>query len=505
MTHTQMKSSLGGLLVRNTAWNLVGQAMPAFVALAALPVLTRTLGAERFGVLAIAWLLLTYLLDLGCGRATTRFVAQLIGAGQRRRVRAVTTIAVVAQAVLGILLGGLLALGAAAFVSGVLRVSAEHQAEATAAFVWLAAAVPFVLLAGAYRGVLEAAQRFDLVNAIRVPASAAAYLVPVVGVVLGWRLPGIVALLVVSRMLMAASYAWLAWRVVPETAGLAFERRELRAVVTFGGWLTVSTVVSPILVYAERLALGAAVSVEAVGYYAGAAEVMLRLLIVPASLIATLFPAFSALFGTGDRARIAALGYRAVKYLLLPLVAVVTLVVPFADALLGWWLGEAFAQAALAFQVLGVGVVLTAVGYVPSALLQAAGRADLTARFHLLELPVFGLLLVVLVPRYGITGAAVAWSARGLLDAALLYGAAVRLGLLDTAAAINERVARVGTAAGASLAAALVIGMVPDVAIRAVIVAACAPFAAWLVWRQLLTDADRALLGRVRRLATVRA
>jgi hypothetical protein len=92
-----------------------------------------------------------------------------------------------------------------------------------------------------------------------------------------------------------------------------------------------------------------------------------------------------------------------------------------------------------------------------------------------------------------------------LLDAALLYGAAVRLGLLDTAAAINERVARVGTAAGASLAAALVIGMVPDVAIRAVIVAACAPFAAWLVWRQLLTDADRALLGRVRRLATVRA
>src|SRR6266581_239871 len=59
----------GRLLTRNWILNLAGQVLPLFVALPAMPYVIRGLGTERFGILSIAWVLLSYTtaLDLGLG------------------------------------------------------------------------------------------------------------------------------------------------------------------------------------------------------------------------------------------------------------------------------------------------------------------------------------------------------------------------------------------------------------------------------------------------------
>lgn len=69
-----------GLLARNTAMNLVGQVIPLLVGLATIPYVVRGLGADGFGILSIAWVLLGYfsLFDLGLGRATIKFVAEVL-------------------------------------------------------------------------------------------------------------------------------------------------------------------------------------------------------------------------------------------------------------------------------------------------------------------------------------------------------------------------------------------------------------------------------------------
>src|SRR5258708_10454016 len=61
-------------LARNAVWNLLSLAAPMLVALGAIPVLIRTLGADRFGILTLAWMLIGYcsLFDLGLGRALTK-------------------------------------------------------------------------------------------------------------------------------------------------------------------------------------------------------------------------------------------------------------------------------------------------------------------------------------------------------------------------------------------------------------------------------------------------
>ena len=65
-------------MARNAVWTLLSLGAPMLIALAAIPALIRTLGADRFGIVTLSWLLIGYcsLFDLGLGRALTRVVSE---------------------------------------------------------------------------------------------------------------------------------------------------------------------------------------------------------------------------------------------------------------------------------------------------------------------------------------------------------------------------------------------------------------------------------------------
>lgn len=413
-------------LTRNTLYNIAGQGSAIVIGVAVLPITIHALGDARFGLLGLAWALLGYVgaLDLGLGRATTQFVAQLLGTGATgddARLRRIATLSIVSQVAIGVIASAAVALLAPHLVA-LLRVAAPLRAEAQAMTVALALSIPLVMLAAGLRAVLEAAQRFDIVNLIRTPASAAIFVVPAVAAPLGASLPAIVLMLAGVRVAACVASALAIRRVIP---GFRWELRlqwpALRALLGYGGWVTVSSVVGPVLVYLERFLLAAIVGVAAVGYYTAPAEVAMRLLIVPAGLASALFPAVTS-------AGIPAVGRyvaRPLRMLALALVPVVLLVAVFAHPLLAWWLGAEYAaQGAAAFSILAVGVLINGLGHVPYAYLLGRGRPDLPAKFHLLELPLYVAAAWLLIRGYGVTGAALAWTLRVTLDAALL-GAAV--------------------------------------------------------------------------------
>jgi O-antigen/teichoic acid export membrane protein len=229
-----------------------------------------------------------------------------------------------------------------------------------------------------------------------------------------------------------------------------------------------------------------------------------RLWVFPASLITTLFPAFSALETEPQRRE--ALAARSVKFILIALAPVVVALLALAPDVLRLWLGPEFAlQSTYALQILAVGVLLNSLAWIPYALLQAAGRPDLPARFHLLELPLQAVLVWWLVGSFYITGAALAWTLRVGVDAALLFGACGRLSLLSGRALAAHRLPQTGLLATAAGAAALALGLF-SVALwlragAAAIIAAVLTMAAWF-W--LLNQADRSQVLNLIRPATVK-
>jgi O-antigen/teichoic acid export membrane protein len=175
------------------------------------------------------------------------------------------------------------------------------------------------------------------------------------------------------------------------------------------------------MVSIDRFLIGIFLSVTNVAYYATPYEIVTKLQVVPAALAGVLFPAFSSALAH-DRTRAKQLytrGLTAILALLLPLTAIL---VVFAHTGLSLWLGEEFAsQGYRVLQLLSIGALINAAAYMPASFLHAAGRPDVTAKVHMIELPLYVPLAWWLIHSFGIEGAAVAWVLRVSLDAALLF------------------------------------------------------------------------------------
>jgi O-antigen/teichoic acid export membrane protein len=110
------------------------------------------------------------------------------------------------------------------------------------------------------------------------------------------------------------------------------------------------------------------------------------------------------------------------------LIGPILMLVLFAPGLLDLWLGAQVAAAAgNATRILAIGLLFNAAAFVPSTYLSALGRPDISAKFHMFEIVIHLPLAWWLVTRYGIVGAASAWTIRVIFDAILLFWAARRL------------------------------------------------------------------------------
>jgi O-antigen/teichoic acid export membrane protein len=366
------------------------------------------------------------LLDLGLGRAVTKFVAELLVSPDSGHQRLVWT-AWYLMAGVGVVGGVLLASFTPWLVHSAVKVPLTLQRETERAFFLLACSVPVVVLTTGFRGLLEAAQRFGATSLIKIPTGILSFVLPLVLVRVTVNLPTIILSLVLLRLAGAVAY-FLMCRTLGGTSASPqpFHRESARALLQFGLWMTVSNIVSPLMVGADRFVVGALVSLAAVTYYATPFEAVSKLLLVPTALAAVLFPAFSTA-SVANPIRLQELTRAGYRVLFLVMYPVAFALVAFAPELLDAWLGRQFAlQSTTVLRWLTVGVLANSLAAVPFAMLQGLGRSDLTAKIHVIELPIYAALLIGLIHQFGIVGAAMAWTTRTTLDLLILFIASER-------------------------------------------------------------------------------
>jgi O-antigen/teichoic acid export membrane protein len=415
---------------RNALLNLAGLAVPLIVAAFVLPTLTHVLGPARFGLLGVSWAFLEYLtlFDVGLGKATVRYVADSIARGTRD-ISQITSVSLAVQLMIGTAAALVLSFFASSLAHHVFRVDPALVDEASLLFVVVALNLPIVLALTTFRGVLEGAQHFTLSNAIKIPASAGSIVIPAILARMGHSLPDMLMWVLAWRALASLVTLYAICRVIPEfRVEPPRDWRRLRSLISFGGWVAVSGVVSPMLVYFDRFALGARSGLTAVGYYTAPYEGITRLLMIPNSLIAALFPLLTGLGVVAASARIDRLFASSMRALVLMMSVPAAVALFFAPVILRVWMGPEYAmQGEIALRILSVGVLINAVAHVPYTFLEAAGRPDVPAKFHMIELAIHVPFAWYMVGRYGINGAAIAWTARVTLDTTLLLLAASRI------------------------------------------------------------------------------
>lgn len=401
-------------LRRGVALNFAGWGLPALLALASVPALTRALGPDRFGILALAWAAVAAfgMFDIGLGRATTYLVA----AKQLPRDRVVAGSGAWVWAVFGPIALVLL-LASRWIATAALDVPPEFRAEAFGVVALLAAVLPVAVHGIVLRAALEGEARWGLVNALRAPLGVITYGGPWVASLWTSDVRVLVGVIVTGRVLY-----WLS-----QWAALGFATRQpaMRALMERGGWMSVSGVVAPVLAVGDRAAVALAVPIAAVGWYVSAAEAAGRLWIVGTVLQPVLFQQMTTLFARGES--LWPVFRRGIAWTLGLLALPVLVVLVWGDPLLQWWLATSYTpEASVALTWFTVAVAVNCLAYVPYAALQAADEAKAAAMVHLAQLPLYLPLLWICAQRYGALGVAVLWGLRIAVDTSALMWLAWR-------------------------------------------------------------------------------
>lgn len=399
---------------------LLTSGLPLITTLVTVPIYIGAIGTERYGVIALLLLLFGYLglLDLGLSRATTYRLSQLQSA-DRGDYLAVYHTSITLNLALGVVLGTLFYFGAELFLH--YRDTGQwFVSEMADAIIPIAILFPFTLASNACVGRLEAEQRFATLAAIGLPGSVMVQVAPIVFVHLfGVSIANAVYGIVAARSINVAAFLAVNfardWNAGPKRH---FSASEAGKLLRYGAWVSVSNIASPLLVSADQFVLGYIAGPKSVAFYNLGFNLASKLLLLPGALAKVTFPRMVAA-SPANLLKLADMSVRATSWMLFPIVCAA---IAGASPFFTLWISSEFAfEASATAQILLAGVWINSTAYVAVNILMARGQTSRIAKLHFAELVPFIAVLWACVHMIGVEGAAIAWSLRVTIDAALMF------------------------------------------------------------------------------------
>lgn len=477
-------------VLKNIAFNFVGLSTPLIVAFACIPKTMHALGVANFGLLSVAWVIIGYtsIFDLGLGRALTHSISQKVGLGRHGEISPLIRKTLLFMLALSVA-GGFLIAAVSPWLSHVITSDrADLAGNARSMLVAVSLAIPAVVLSTGLRGILEAFERFGEAALVRSFTGIWTYLAPFLVVLVTDRLEYIVYALVVGRYAGLVAFLFALRREVFSGERGVVSGGVIVDLLRFGGWMTVSNTVSPLMTNMDRFFVSAIAGVSKVAYYTTPFDTVSRLFVVPEAVFGVLFPRMTKSI-TGDGLEAEKLYIFSMKALGALMFWVALVFIGGGHSLLLIWLGRDFANnSAVILSLLAIGTFINTLARPPYNLIQARGRSDITAKLHLIELPLYAMILFLTLRAFGVVGAAVAWLARITVDYVLL----VVMARYRTST-LKHLLGEAGIPLLIS-AALLALAFIPSVKMRLGICAALLPLSFVCFWVAVLNVSERAVI-----------
>lgn len=410
---------------RNAAYNLAGFTVPLVLFLVTIPIYIDLIGAARYGVLAIVWLVLGLfgMMDLGLGRAATQRVAALKNGTAQERRGALGT-ALTSNLVIGAIGAAIMAVAAWFMFARGMKLDADLRAEAMPLVPLMAIGVPIVTTLAILSGALMGREKFFIVNRITITNTSLFQLAPLA---VAWLAGPTLVWLVLAALAARLLAVLLLWRECRKEFGAGaiggWDATELVRMLRYGGWVTAGGMIGMVLVFSDRFLIGAAIGAVAVTVYAVPLDATRRIAVVADALANALFPRLAVL-GKEESRKLTRQAVGALYAIATPPVAVLIVL---ADPLMRAWLGEDLgARSAPLLQILAIAGWANIFAKVPYARLQAQGRPDVVTKIMLAQLPIYLPALWFALEGFGLAGAAWVYLARNSVDTLALFLAAER-------------------------------------------------------------------------------
>ncbi len=399
-------------LVRGGALSLVGAVVSAIAGFLVTFIVSRMLGADAasvFAVLVSSYMVLLVSGKLGADTALVHVIPRLVDTQRAGAVRACVHAALLPVLVVNIALSTLLITSAPGVVSVFLPTTDPNVA--IPAVVVCAIALPLgtatLLLLAATRGLGRIAALVGVENILK-PILRVMLILAIVAsghgvraAVFAWALPTLVGL-----AMSVVAYA----RAAPVADSTA-DRRELRkAVWSFARPRSVAAVLEIVGLQIGVLLLGALGAPSAAGIYSAAARVIMVGVLLQQSLRLVVAPQASRLLARGKQASVERLHRNSAVWIVLFSWPLYLVVMAWPEQVMGAF-GLEFRTGALALVVLCVGALVNLFTGNVQTIVLMSGRANVNMGIMAVSVLLNTTLCVLLIPRHGPTGAAIARSA----------------------------------------------------------------------------------------------
>jgi stage V sporulation protein B len=362
--------------------------------------LGRYLGADNLGLYRMTstfYMVGILIASVGIPGTITKFTAEL--KGDQTRFNQVVSSGLILSLILGSACTGVIY-----FSSGVLA-QVFHMPELSFLLKMLSPVFPFALTAGVFLGLLNGLRKMGKHGIARIFQSTLMIGITVFLLSCGLGIRGAVSGIVLSSVGYCFLLTWFSRNDLTMT--LQNCGATAKKVLTFGSQILGASAINLINVRADTIFIGYFLTAAAVGQYAVAVELGEFFWLIPNAVQAITYPATSEYWSRNNYGALQKMIDKSMKYTSLSLLPIALGVGVFAERIIFFIFGEGFTEAVLPLRILIIGTAVQ--GATVRAIggsLTGAGRPDISLRLVIISASANIVLNALLIPRFGIAGAA---------------------------------------------------------------------------------------------------
>jgi O-antigen/teichoic acid export membrane protein len=395
------------------------------ILLLATPFLLHRLGLAQFGLwmLASAAVTSSSLISAGFGDGALKYAATYRGDGDRRRLEHTLRVNLTINLALGGVLAAALWCGSPYAAESIFKIDSALRSDAIAAFRIGSAILLVRCFESVLTGALRAHERYGPAAQINVLSRAAIILA---ACILAARGHGIVAIMTATLCgVTASSFSQvLAVHALIGRIWLlpSFDRGALSEVLSYGCFSWLQALSGCIFNQADRLLIGALLGAASVGYYSVCVQAAQPIHGLIAAGLHFLFPHLSARLARASAPELRRVVLSALQLNALAAAGLCIPLVFFSNTILRLWMGEPFASRTWPLlSIIALGFGLLALNVTGHYTLLALAQVRLVAMLNLAGGAAMLLVMFFLIPRFGLTGAAMGRLVYGPITL-LMYG-----------------------------------------------------------------------------------
>lgn len=430
-------ASLQQQTIKNSLYGFLSYLVPILFTIFLTPIIINSLGIDKYGLFILAttitgfFSLFTFGLAYGAGKVTSEY----IGTQKTEGVGEVIGSTVVLLAGIG-LIGLIIAIAIAIFGLDLLRIPVVNQSAARSVFLLAGCTYFFGVISSAFTSALAGAHRLDLYTKMYLAGQIFLNVAMIILVYAGFDVPALMTVqLAVNVALLIGFYLMLRHVLPGIVLHPRFSQHHFMPYVKMNLYVYLHDSASIFLFQLDKVLISIFSGPAAVSFYSIPGTIGQKIQGGVGSMTSIFFPVSSSLIASGDHVRLRDIYRKTTRLTGIIAFALLSAVIIFGSQILLHWVGPDFLRESLTpLYILAITYFLLALFTVLSHFLLGLGKvkqlAIFTTSMFLLNL----ILLLWLLPLYGVVGAAWAYLASlAPLPFMIYYSEKHFLGITDTA------------------------------------------------------------------------